>query len=219
VSTASSQQEPFVTLLISRLRAPLIAIVVLALAAGAALAGGGPPPAADHGLDTARQASGQDVPMGAVPVAEGDEDADEPAAEEEQESEEPADEDAEEPGTEEAAGQCTDVDPTHHGSLVCWAAQNQPEGWTSGHGDWVSCVARLSNNGHTAEPEEGAEVEPTVWAEMTPEACDDALQAAREAKAAERDAAKAARAAAREAAGADRAAAKAAKGGSGKNRG
>jgi len=197
-----------VTALISRFRGPAVAVVVLALTAGAALAGGGGMPAAsEFGLETARDASGQEVPLGLGLVEDSDEETEEPAAEEEEE--ELVEEEQEEEETEDASEHCTDVDPANHGALVCWAAQNEPDGWTGNHGEWVSCVARLSNNGHVVEPAEGEEVEPIVWTDMTPESCGEAIQAAKEAKAAEREAAKAERAAERANAKAARDAAKA----------
>jgi hypothetical protein len=208
-----------------RVRAPLLAVVVLALAAGAALAGGGPPPAAVHGLDTARDASGVDVPMGRGIASELQEESEDPTAEEQ---EEPADDplEAEDDKTEAGSDHCTVAEPGNHGALVCWAAQNPPAGWTGGHGAWVSCVARLSNTGHAVDASAGEAAEPVVWAELTPEACDEAIAAARDAKAAERDAAKAERdaakaerAAERESAKAERAPGKAERTGAGKSRG
>lgn len=181
----------------------LVAIVVLVFSAGVTLAGGGPAPAADFGLATAEEASGKDVPM----RPDGTEETVDDSEEEEVEAPE-----AEETETAEGGENCTETEPANHGALVCWAAQNAPEGWEGNHGAWVSCVARLSNNGHAVEPAEGEEVEPIVWADLTPEACADAIEAAKEAKAAEREAAKAERAADRAAAKADREAAKAARG-------
>jgi hypothetical protein len=178
----------------------LVAIVALVFSAGVTLAGGGPPPAADPGLAIASEASGKDVPVRAGQTETVD-DADE---------EEAAAPEAEETETAEDGEHCTDVEPANHGGLVCWAAQNAPEGWEGNHGAWVSCVARLSNNGHAVEPAEGEEVEPIVWADLTPEACAEAIEAAKEAKVAEREAAKAERAADREAAKAERAANRAA---------
>ena len=183
-----------------RLREILVAIVALVFSAGVTLAGGGPSPAADHGLAIASEASGKDVPVRAGETEETVDETDE------EEAEAPA---AEETEAAEDGEHCTDVEPANHGALVCWAAQNAPEGWEGNHGAWVSCVARLSNNGHAVEPAEGEEVEPIVWADLTPEACTEALEAAKEAKAAEREAAKAERAAERAAAGAARDAAKA----------
>lgn len=168
------------TYLFSHLRHVLVAFVVLGLSAGIALA-------ADGGLATAREASGQVVPVGAG--AGEDEDTDEQEAPEVDATTE-TEQDADAP----SAGSCTDTDPANHGALVCWAAQQEPDGWTN-HGEWVSCVARLSNKGHTVEGQD-----PIVWADLTPEACSDALAAqadaraaAKEARAAERDALKAER--------------------------
>jgi hypothetical protein len=162
--------------------------------AGVTLAGGGPPPAADTGLATARDASGKVVP---VRAGQAEEETEEPSAEieaPEEEIEEPAEE-AEE--TKEASEHCADVDPVNHGALVCWAAQDAPDAWTGTHGEWMSCVARLSNNGHTVEPVEGEVAEPIVWAALTPESCAEALDEARAAKAADREAARAERETAR----------------------
>jgi hypothetical protein len=183
-----------------RLRGILVAIVALVFSAGVTLAGGGPAPAADHGLAIASEASGKDVPVRAGGTEETVDEVDE------EEAEAP---EAEETETTDDGATCTDVEPTNHGTLVCWAAQNAPAGWEGTHGAWVSCVARLSNNGHAVEPAEGEEVEPIVWADMTEESCAEAIEAAKEAKAAERDAAKAERDAEREAAKAERDAAKA----------
>jgi hypothetical protein len=182
-----------------RLRGLLVAIVALVFSAGVTLAGGGPAPAADPGLAIASEASGKDVPVRAGSTEETVDEADEEEAEAPEAEETEAAEETAEDGE-----HCSDVEPTNHGGLVCWAAQNAPEGWEGNHGAWVSCVARLSNNGHAVEPAEGEEVEPIVWADLTPEACAEAIEAAKEAKAAEREAAKAERAAERAAAKAER---------------
>jgi hypothetical protein len=186
----------------TRLRGILVAIVALVFSAGVTLAGGGPPPAADDGLATAEAAAGKDLPVRAGQT-EGTETVDEPEDDEVEALE------AEETETAEDGDNCTDVEPANHGGLVCWAAQNAPEGWDGNLGAWVSCVARLSNNGHAVEAAEGEETEPIVWADLTPEACAEAIDAAREAKAAERAVAKAERDAAKAERDVDRAAAKA----------
>jgi hypothetical protein len=188
-----------VTAMIHRFRGPLVAIVALVFTAGVTFAGGGPAPAADGGLATAREASGKLVP---VRAGQAEEETEEPIEEEteepiEEETEEPIEEETEEPEELEElvedAEHCTDVDPVNHGALACWAAQNTPEAWTGNQGEWVSCVARLSNEGHTVEPAEGEVVEPIVWTDLTPEACTEALEAAKAAKTAEREAARAER--------------------------
>jgi len=155
--------------------------VVLTLSAGIAL-GTSALSAADHGLATAREASGQAVPLGGA--AAEDEDGDDQETPEADETTE-TDPDANAP----SASSCTDTDPANHGALVCWAAQQEPDGWTN-HGEWVSCVARLSNKGHAVEGQD-----PIVWADLTPEACSDALAAEADARAAAKDARAADRAA------------------------
>jgi hypothetical protein len=168
-----------------------IAVAVLALSAGAVFAG---------------QAA-LSAPVTSPVAAEETPDADETPGTEAPDTEEPT-EDADEDAPEGAA----DGEDGSHGTLVSEAAQMETPAGFENHGAFVSCVAKL-NNGQWA----GAEpAEPVVLAELTPEACEAlaeeaaaAKAAAKDAKAAERDAAKAERAAAKDAKAAERAAAKA----------
>jgi hypothetical protein len=184
--------------LIRRFRGAAIALVVLAISAGVAFAGGSMPGAADFGLQTATDASGQVVP--ARPQAD-------------QADEEDPSLDADDPATEPADDADADGAPDNHGTLVSEAARmDTPEAFDGRHGAFVSCVARM-NHGHDDGTEVDPEAEPLVLADLTPEDCvvpgqpdpQVANAEARAEKAAEKAAAKAARAALKAQRAADRA--------------
>jgi hypothetical protein len=145
-----------VTSTLTRLRPLLIGLVVLMFTAGIAFAGKPSTPA--NGLAVASEASGKTVPVRAE------------AEEDEEQAEEEAPEVEEEVETEEAGENCA-TDPSaltpeelaevRHGSVVCWAAQQEtPDGYAN-HGEWVSEWAK-KNHGHDfgAEEEDSEAVAP-----------------------------------------------------------
>jgi len=164
--------------LVGRARGLAVALVVLTLSAGAVLAGGdGPPAAADFGLETAGEASGQTVPVRADADAREDEEGDEG----EEEALPEADEETEE--VDEAALEETDAWATH-GAMVSEAAQMEtPDGFAN-HGAFVSCVARM-NRGHLGFD---ADLSELVLADLTPEDCDEDAEDSEEAADADVDA-------------------------------
>lgn len=136
---------------ISRFRAFLVAVAVLALTAGAALAGHSAlstPAAAAGGLERAAEAAGKLVPV-AVPLDESNEDADEDANEEEPATDEPA---ADEPSDPAGAEH-----PDNHGKTVSEAATGETPADFDNHGEYVRSVA-TDNHGQdvAAEHEAGA---------------------------------------------------------------
>jgi hypothetical protein len=148
------------TVVLTRLRPLLIGLVVLMFTAGIAFAGKPSTPAT--GLSVASEASGQTVPVRAQ--AEEDEDLNEEVDEEAPEAEEPVE-------AEEEAGDNCATDPTgltdealaalRHGSVVCWAAQQEtPEGYAN-HGAWVSEWA-LKNHGQDTAGDETEAVAPAA---------------------------------------------------------
>jgi hypothetical protein len=141
--------------LAGRARGLAVALVVLVLSAGAALAGGdGPPTAADFGLQTAGEESGQTVPVRADADEPQDEEGDEEAA---PEADEETEELAETEGWE------------NHGDLVSDAAQMEtPDTFEGNHGAFVSCVARM-NRGQLGPD---ADLSELVLAELTLDDCD-----------------------------------------------
>jgi hypothetical protein len=148
--------------LIGRARGLAVALVVLTLSAGAVLAGGdGPPAAADFGLETAGEASGQTVPVRADADSLEDEEGDEQVEEALPEGDEAAEE------TAETVAETTDG-WANHGAMVSEAAQmDTPEGFDT-HGAFVSCVARM-NRGHLGPD---ADLTGLVLADLTPDDCD-----------------------------------------------
>jgi hypothetical protein len=139
-----------VTRSVSRLRALLVAIAVLALSAGAALAGRSAltmPSASAAGLERAAEAAGKTVPVAgppaeAAPVVEADEETGQNVDEEEP---------AGEPAVEEAAEH-----PDNHGKTVSEAAQaTTPDGFDN-HGQYVKSVA-TDNHGQDVAAEHGAQ--------------------------------------------------------------
>lgn len=113
-----------------QLRGLAVAVVALAITAGIALGGGSMPDAAAGGLETAAEAAGKVVPV-----------ANEPGSLNE-ESDEASDEESNEE---------SDGDSNGHGTVVSEAARMEtPDGFRN-HGQWVSCVARMTH-GEGAAP-------------------------------------------------------------------
>lgn len=133
---------------VSRFRALLVAIAVLALSAGAAFAAGSAltmPTASAPGLERAAEAAGKTVPVAgppaeAAPVVEADEETDENVDEET-----PAGEPAVEDVTEH---------PDNHGKTVSEAAQATTPGGFDNHGLYVKSVA-TDNHGQDVAAERG----------------------------------------------------------------
>jgi hypothetical protein len=163
--------------LAGRARGLAVALVVLTLSAGAVLAGGdGPPAAADFGLETAGEASGQTVPVRADADALEDEEGDEG----EEEALPEADEE-----TDEAEAALEEADAwANHGAMVSEAAgMETPEGFDN-HGAFVSCVAKM-NRGQLGPD---ADLSELVLADLTPEDCDADAEDSEEAADADADA-------------------------------
>ena len=137
--------------ILMRLRPLLIGLVALLFTAGIAFAGKPSVPA--NGLTVASEASGKTVP---VQADEGDENGGDEDAETEEQAPAPEETETEETETEDAGDNCA-TDPTglsaedlaalRHGSVVCWAAQQEtPDGYAN-HGAWVAEWAK-KNHGH-----------------------------------------------------------------------
>ena len=129
------------TNLIRHFRGPLIAIVALTMSAGLAYAAH---PAADRQNNGVTQANSSET---AEPDASEGPDA------------------SESPDASEAAGDNCATDPTgltadqlaamSHGSIVCWAAQQDtPQGWDN-HGAWVSHWAHLNKGSAASSTSKG----------------------------------------------------------------
>jgi hypothetical protein len=129
---------PIVSPTVTRFRALLVAIVVLALSAGAALAGHSPvnmPSAAADGLQRAAEAAGKIVPVAGPPAAAPDENTEETQPVEEA----PVDTQAAE-------------HPDNHGKAVSEAAQaTTPDGFDN-HGQYVMTIA-TDNHGQDVAAE------------------------------------------------------------------
>jgi hypothetical protein len=139
---------------VTRFRALLVAIAVLAISAGAALAGRPaltPPSAAADGLQRAADAAGKTVPVAGLPAAAPDEDTDEDA-----------DEDADEPQPAEEApvdAQAAEH-PDNHGKVVSEAAQATTPGGFDNHGQYVKTVATDNHGQDVAAEHAPADVSP-----------------------------------------------------------
>ncbi len=136
---------------VTRFRALLVAIAVLALSAGAALAGHSAlttPSAAADGLERAAEAAGKTVPVAGPPAdAAPDEDAD-------QGTDEDADENVEEdqPADEAPVDAQAAEHPDNHGKAVSEAAQaTTPDGFDN-HGQYVKTIA-TDNHGQDVAAE------------------------------------------------------------------
>lgn len=140
---------PIVSPTVTRFRALLVAIAVLALSAGAALAGHSAlttPSAAADGLQRAAEAAGKTVPVAGPPAEAPVEDADE-------NTDEDADEDTEEakPADEAPVDAAADH-PDNHGKAVSEAAQaTTPDGFDN-HGQYVKTIA-TDNHGQEVAAE------------------------------------------------------------------
>lgn len=128
---------------LDRLRPLLIGLIALLITAGIAFAGRPSTPA--NGPAIASEASGRTVPVAAEQRAgNGDEDADGDADENLETVEETA--------TDQDAAENCATDPSNltseqlgelrHGSVVCWAAQQETPAGYDNHGQWVSEWAR-----------------------------------------------------------------------------
>lgn len=122
------------------LRSSLLAAVAAVALSATAVFAHQMPETAEFGLGTAREASGQDVPVGHVDGEHGDEDSEEQPLEEDPVEEQiEEDEDGEhciDPFAEDDAT-IEDGEEPNHGAIVCGAAQAEtPEGCLS-HGQWV----------------------------------------------------------------------------------
>jgi len=133
------------------LRPLLISIVALILTVGIAFVV--KPSTPTNGLAVAAAASGQTVPS----VGSGDENA---APDEETETDEET-EDAEDAGGDNCATDPTtlseeDLDAMRHGSVVCWAAQQDTPSDFDNHGAWVKSWA-TDNAGSDASKDAGSQ--------------------------------------------------------------
>ena len=143
---------------VTRFRALLVAIAVLALSAGAELAGHSAlttPSAAADGLQRAAEAAGKTVSVARPPAEAPDEDADEDTDED---ADEDTDEDADEKVQEAQPAEEVPVDaqaaehPDNHGKAVSEAAHaTTPDGFDS-HGQYVTTIA-TDNNGQDVAAE------------------------------------------------------------------
>jgi hypothetical protein len=145
-----------VTPVIRRFRGLFISVVVLALSAGVVFGWNGPKSAADSGLATAENASGQTLPAR----------ADQQPAIEEQETEAPETE------APEADAPTENSSTDTHGALVSQAAQMDTPAGFDNHGAFVSCVAKMN---HGLAPD--ATLTPDQLATLTPADCAPAEQA------------------------------------------
>jgi hypothetical protein len=135
---------------VTRFRALIAAIAVVAISAGAALAGRPaltPPSAAADGLQRAADAAGKTVPVAGPPAAAPDEDTDEDA-----------DEDADEPQPADEAPVDAAEHPDNHGKAVSEAAQaTTPDGFDN-HGQYVKTIATDNHGQHVAADHVPADV-------------------------------------------------------------
>jgi hypothetical protein len=135
---------------VTRFRALLVAIAVLALSAGAALAGHSAltmPSAAADGLQRAAEAAGKTVPVAGPPAAAPNEDADENTDEDSDQDTEAAQPAEDAPVDAQAAEH-----PDNHGKAVSEAAQATTPGGFDNHGQYVKTVA-TDNHGQDVAAE------------------------------------------------------------------
>ena len=139
---------------VTRFRALLVAIAVLALSAGAALAGNSAPTmpsAAADGLKRAAEAAGKTVPVAGQPAAAPDENTDE-SADQDSEAAKPA-----EAAPVDAQGA---EHPDNHGKAVSEAATaTTPDGFDN-HGQYVKTIATDNHGQDVAAEHAPADVSP-----------------------------------------------------------
>ena len=143
---------------VTRFRALLVAIAVLALSAGAALAGHSAlttPSAAADSLQRAAEAAGKTVPVAGPPAEAPDEDADE-------NTDEDADEDTEaaKPAEDAPVDAQAAEHPDNHGKAVSEAAQATTPGGFDNHGQYVKTVATDNHGQDVAAEHAPADVSP-----------------------------------------------------------
>jgi hypothetical protein len=135
---------------VTRFRALLVAIAVLAISAGAALAGRPdltPPSAAADGLQRAADAAGKTVPVADPPAAAPDVNADENSGAAQPAEEAPVDAQAAE-------------HPDNHGKAVSEAATaTTPDGFDN-HGQYVKTIATDNHGQDVAADHVPADVSP-----------------------------------------------------------
>jgi hypothetical protein len=135
---------------VTRFRALLVAIAVLALSAGAALAGSSAPTtpsAAADGLKRAAEAAGKTVPVAGQPAEAPDQAADENTEEAQPAEEAPVDAQAAE-------------HPDNHGKVVSEAATaTTPDGFDN-HGQYVKTIATDNHGQDVAAEHAPADVSP-----------------------------------------------------------
>ena len=139
---------------VTRFRALLVAIAVLALTAGAALAGHSAlttPSAAADGLQRAAEAAGKTVPVAGPPAEAPDENTDEDADE---------DTEAALPADEAPVDAQTAEHPDNHGKAVSEAAQATTPGGFDNHGQYVKTVATDNHGQDVAAEHTPADVSP-----------------------------------------------------------
>ena len=139
---------------VTRFRALLVAIAVLALSAGAALAGHSAlttPSAAADGLQRAAEAAGKTVPVAGPPAEAPDENTDEDADE---------DTEAAQPADEAPVDAQTAEHPDNHGKAVSEAAQATTPGGFDNHGQYVKTVATDNHGQDVAAEHAPADVSP-----------------------------------------------------------
>jgi hypothetical protein len=165
------------------MRVALAALAVLALTATIVFAGreDAPPPAADHGLDTATEASGHDVPVRAneeedlEPEAEPEAEPEiDPAVEVEEELEvAPAVEGGEHcvPPDAEGAEPLVDGEEANHGAIVCGAARfgDWEAAGCENHGQYVRTFANKNFDGEAGDCESSEATGGEVTAEIVEE--------------------------------------------------
>jgi hypothetical protein len=145
---------PIVSPTVTRFRALLVAIAVLALSAGAALAGHSAltmPSAAADGLQRAAEAAGKIVPVAGPPADAPDANPDEAAGENTEEAQ-PAEE---APLDAQAAEH-----PDNHGKAVSEAAQATTPAGFDNHGQYVKTVATDNHGQDVAAEHAPADVSP-----------------------------------------------------------
>ena len=139
---------------VTRFRALLVAIAVLALTAGAALAGHSAlttPSAAADGLQRAAEAAGKTVPVAGPPAEAPDENTDEDADE---------DTEAAQPADEAPVDAQTAEHPDNHGKAVSEAAQATTPGGFDNHGQYVKTIATDNAGQSTADEHASTKAKP-----------------------------------------------------------
>ena len=139
---------------VTRFRALLVAIAVLALSAGAALAGHSAltaSSAAADGLRRAADAAGKTVPVAGPPAAAPDADADENTDE---------DTDTAQPAEAAPVGAQAAEHPDNHGKAVSEAAHATTPGGFDNHGQYVKTVATDNHGQDTAADHAPSDVSP-----------------------------------------------------------